>query len=236
VKATVQSDGAPFWLVLDQSINDGWHVDIDEREVDGPHPIDSFANGWLITPEHAGTFAVHVQWTPQRTENIALIISSLAVVLCLVLALRRPWRPIERAPDVPTLVWPDKRGVVEARARVARASPSRSCRRTVHPSLCRRRDGGIVRGAATLAAAQLAAALRGARRLSRSPRWRCSCTRPAMASSRAARGPNISDSPTSAPCSRWSCSASGRPERRRDRRPMCAIRFRRLSFFAYDVA
>ena len=114
VKATVQSDGAPFWLVLDQSINDGWHVAIDDARVDGPHPIDSFANGWLITPEHAGTFAVQLRWTPQRTENIAIIISSLAVVLCLVLALRRPWRPIERAPDVPTLVWPDKRGAVDA--------------------------------------------------------------------------------------------------------------------------
>jgi arabinofuranan 3-O-arabinosyltransferase len=112
-KATVQSDGAPFWLVLDQSINDGWHVDIADAKVDGPHPIDSFANGWLITPEHAGTFDVHVQWTPQRRENIALIVSSLAVIVCLVLALRRPWRAIERAPDPPTLVWPDARGVLE---------------------------------------------------------------------------------------------------------------------------
>ncbi|MEO5839394.1 MAG: alpha-(1-_3)-arabinofuranosyltransferase family protein, partial [Acidimicrobiales bacterium] len=121
VKGTVQSDGTPFWLVLDQSINDGWHVDIDDARVDGPHPLDSFANGWLITPEHAGTFDVHVQWTPQRGENIALIVSLLAVIVCLVLALRRPWRPIERAPDAPTLVWPDARGVI-AMERPGRAS------------------------------------------------------------------------------------------------------------------
>jgi hypothetical protein len=123
VKGTVQTDGSPFWLVLDQSINKGWHVDIDDAQVDGPHPIDFFANGWLITPERAGTFAVHVRWTPQRGVDVALIVSSLAVVLCLVLALRRPWRPIERAPDVPALLWPLERAALAAprsgRARIA---------------------------------------------------------------------------------------------------------------------
>ncbi|HUP76303.1 MAG TPA: alpha-(1-_3)-arabinofuranosyltransferase family protein [Acidimicrobiales bacterium] len=123
VKGTVQTDGAPFWLVLDQSINKGWHVDMNDAQVDGPHPIDSFANGWLITPEHAGTFSVHVRWTPQRNEDLALIVSALAVVSCLVLALRRPWRPIERAPDAPTFIWPRERAAVETarpgRARIA---------------------------------------------------------------------------------------------------------------------
>jgi arabinofuranan 3-O-arabinosyltransferase len=106
VKATIESDGQPFWLVLDQSTNEGWRVSIDDATVDGPHPIDSFANGWLVTPDHAGTFAVHVRWTPQRIATIALFVSSLAVLVCLVLAVRRPWRPIERAPDPPRLVFP----------------------------------------------------------------------------------------------------------------------------------
>ncbi|TML08577.1 MAG: DUF3367 domain-containing protein [Actinobacteria bacterium] len=106
IQGTVQTDGAPFWLVLDQSINNGWHVAINGAKVDGSHPIDSFANGWLVTPQRAGRLTVHVRWTPQRNVDIALVLSALAVAFCVVLALRRPWRAITRAGDPPSLVSP----------------------------------------------------------------------------------------------------------------------------------
>jgi hypothetical protein len=121
VKATVESDGEPFWLVLDQSINDGWHLQIGDAAVDGPHPVDSFANGWLVTPDHAGTLMVHVRWTPQRGVVVALVVSSLAVLACLALAVRRPWRSIERGPDQPRLAWPVERNAGDA-PRPGRAS------------------------------------------------------------------------------------------------------------------
>jgi arabinofuranan 3-O-arabinosyltransferase len=79
------TDGAPFWLRLQQSMNDGWELDIDDAEVDGPVTLDSNATGWLVTPEHAGTLAYRVTWTPQRLVDVAVILTALSAVLCFAL-------------------------------------------------------------------------------------------------------------------------------------------------------
>jgi hypothetical protein len=81
----VRTDGEPFWLRLQQSMNDGWKLDIDDAEVDGPITLDSNATGWLVTPKHAGTLAYSVTWTPQRTVDIAVILTALSAVLCFAL-------------------------------------------------------------------------------------------------------------------------------------------------------
>jgi arabinofuranan 3-O-arabinosyltransferase len=95
--ARVTTDGDPFWLVLDQSINDGWELSVDGARVDGPRPIDGFAAGWLVEPEEAGELSVSIRWTPQRIANIALVVSGLAVVACIVMCVGRPRR--RRDPD-----------------------------------------------------------------------------------------------------------------------------------------
>jgi hypothetical protein len=89
VDATITSaDGAPFWLVLDQSHNEGWELSIDGASVEGPRPLDAYAAGWLVRPEAPGEMLAEVRWAPQRWATIALVLSALAVGLCILLAAR----------------------------------------------------------------------------------------------------------------------------------------------------
>jgi arabinofuranan 3-O-arabinosyltransferase len=79
----------PFWVVLGQSNNSGWTASVDGHDLGKPQLVDGYANGWLIDPTSADVKVV-LTWTPQRNVWIALGISALGVLLCLVLALRRP--------------------------------------------------------------------------------------------------------------------------------------------------
>lgn len=88
VTGTVETDGEPFWLVLDESMNDGWELTVDGAAVTGPRPVDSSAAGWLVTPDQAGTLDVTARWTPQRGVDIALVVSLIGIALCLVLVWR----------------------------------------------------------------------------------------------------------------------------------------------------
>jgi hypothetical protein len=105
-RGTVQSDGSPFWLVLDQSANAGWHLDAKgpggAARVDGPHPLDGAAVGWLVQPKAAGAIAVHATWAPQGAVDLALVASVLGVLACLVLLVvawrRRRTRPVAEPP------------------------------------------------------------------------------------------------------------------------------------------
>jgi hypothetical protein len=80
----------PYWLVLGQSINKGWKPTIAGAAQTLGHStlVDGFANGWLVKPTGASTVAVTLRWTPQSSENIALLVSALATLACVVLALR----------------------------------------------------------------------------------------------------------------------------------------------------
>ncbi len=84
-------------LVLGQSLNRGWTataVGANGQRValGAPMLIDAFANGWnLENPKLAplvenGTLQVELRWTPQSRVNIALVISILTALVCLVLA------------------------------------------------------------------------------------------------------------------------------------------------------
>jgi arabinofuranan 3-O-arabinosyltransferase len=59
----------PFWLVLGQSLSNGWKATVRSGESLGdPTLIDGFANGWQIDPAVTGTsFTVDISWTPQKT-------------------------------------------------------------------------------------------------------------------------------------------------------------------------
>jgi arabinofuranan 3-O-arabinosyltransferase len=68
-RATIAStDGEPFWLLLDQSVNDGWELSIDGATVDGPRPLDAYAAGWLVEPDGPGELMASVRWAPSASR------------------------------------------------------------------------------------------------------------------------------------------------------------------------
>ncbi len=83
---------APFDLILGQSINTGWQARVPGGPGLGrPVLIDAFANGWRIDPAsvagsvHDGTLEVDLTWQPQQRADLALIVSALAILACIIL-------------------------------------------------------------------------------------------------------------------------------------------------------
>ncbi|MEZ5244235.1 MAG: alpha-(1-_3)-arabinofuranosyltransferase family protein [Acidimicrobiales bacterium] len=83
----VPASTAPRWLVLGQSHNLGWEATVDGAALGEPVVIDGFANGWLLPAGPA--LRVDLDWTPQRLVGRSLVVSALAVLVVLGLALRR---------------------------------------------------------------------------------------------------------------------------------------------------
>jgi hypothetical protein len=120
MKVRVGPSDAASWLVLGESLNQGWTARVDGpggRSLGAPRLIDGFANGWQV-PASSQPFVVSLSWTPQHGVDVALAASAVAVLVCLVLAFgvrRRRWSPVAVAPDGrPVGVWP-----WEARARLS---------------------------------------------------------------------------------------------------------------------
>lgn len=78
-------DGAPFWLAVGQSWNDGWEATVEGRDLGPPQLIDGYGNGWLITPAGPGPVRATVTWAPQRVVWVAIGASVVAVAACLAL-------------------------------------------------------------------------------------------------------------------------------------------------------
>lgn len=98
VQVTGAETGTPFWLVQGQSHNTGWEATIEGGpQLDEPGLVNGFANGWLIVPT-SDSFEVDLRFAPQQRVNLALWISVLAALGCLVLVVRRP-RPAFAAPS-----------------------------------------------------------------------------------------------------------------------------------------
>jgi arabinofuranan 3-O-arabinosyltransferase len=90
VDARVTTNGRPFWLVLGQSHNDGWELEVDGSARVGPRTlVNGYANGWRVTPDGAGELTVRWRWTPQGMVWWGMGISVLGILVCLVLALTR---------------------------------------------------------------------------------------------------------------------------------------------------
>jgi hypothetical protein len=90
VDGRATTDGRPFWLVLGQSHNDGWELEIDGRARVGPRTlVNGYANGWRVTPDGAGALTVRWRWTPQGVVWWGIGVSVLGILVCLVLVFRR---------------------------------------------------------------------------------------------------------------------------------------------------
>ena len=95
--------GKPFWLVLGQSLSPGWTANATGvGDLGEPRLVDGYANGWLVTPS-SSAFDVTLTWTPQTKVWIALVLSAVALLACLVLALwpfgRRRLNRVDAVPD-----------------------------------------------------------------------------------------------------------------------------------------
>jgi len=91
---TTTTGSAPFDLILGESINRGWTATVvGGPGLGAPVLIDAFANGWRVDPAaiapyvHNGGLEVAVVWSPQKTANYSVLVSTAAILACLVLAL-----------------------------------------------------------------------------------------------------------------------------------------------------
>jgi MFS family permease len=138
MKLRVDDASAPFWLVLGQSFNKGWEAKVDGKTLDPPTLVDAYANGWRVHPTGSGPMNITVTWTPQRTFDIALIISVLATLACLAIlvgafVVRRRRRARDAAADGDPAPIGDRLavGAPTAPAFVGRWLPRPLARRTV---------------------------------------------------------------------------------------------------------
>lgn len=74
------------WLIFGEGFNDGWSATSPELgSLAGTTLVDGGFNGWWLAP-HDGTVHVHLKWAGQRPVDIALWVSGLAALGCVVLA------------------------------------------------------------------------------------------------------------------------------------------------------
>jgi arabinofuranan 3-O-arabinosyltransferase len=91
--ASVPARSAPFELVMGQSINSGWQATVNGHSLGTPVLIDGFANGWTVdlsqlgASVHHGVMDVTLTWAPQKRVDVAVIVSTLGILACLVLAM-----------------------------------------------------------------------------------------------------------------------------------------------------
>ena len=89
VTVDIEAD-EPVWLVLGQSFSPGWTA----TGLGEPQLVDGFANGWLVEPTGDGPTRITMRFSPQRTVNLALVLSLLAALVCVVLVVRGRRRPV----------------------------------------------------------------------------------------------------------------------------------------------
>jgi arabinofuranan 3-O-arabinosyltransferase len=96
------------WLVLGEGLNDSWSASTDSGELGEPQLVDGGFNGWWIPPSDGPT-AVTLRWTAQTPLNIALLLTLIAVLACIVLAVVDRRRDVVTAPPEPGFEFPGPR-------------------------------------------------------------------------------------------------------------------------------
>ena len=88
IEFDLAASSQPRWLVLGQSLNDGWHATVDGEDLGAPMLIDGYANGWKLEPASGGVAPnsaqrVVIEWRPQRVVDASLWLSMAAVAAAL---------------------------------------------------------------------------------------------------------------------------------------------------------
>ncbi len=81
------------WLVHGEGFNTGWTASLNGTSLGDPVLMDGGFNAWWL-PASDTSQQVDLAWTPQRQVDVGLVISLLAVVLCVVLVLWDRRRPL----------------------------------------------------------------------------------------------------------------------------------------------
>lgn len=92
---------AVTWLSWNQSWNAGWTASIDGADLGPPVLIGGYANGWQVPPS-ADQRTIELRWTPQRTVDIALLISAVFGLLIFVLLIASARSSQRRDATTPT--------------------------------------------------------------------------------------------------------------------------------------
>jgi arabinofuranan 3-O-arabinosyltransferase len=91
---TVPAGDDVRWLTFGQSWNSGWKATVDGLDLGASTVIDGYANGWRLDPAELGPgpYVVEVDWQPQRIVWGAIMLSAVAVLVCLAIIAVSIWR------------------------------------------------------------------------------------------------------------------------------------------------
>ncbi|HEV2814135.1 MAG TPA: hypothetical protein VGW10_12855, partial [Solirubrobacteraceae bacterium] len=102
----------PSWLVVGESYNEGWRATCDGEDLGEPAPMQGYANAWRVEP---GCEEVAVAWAPNRWLKPGYIVSLLACLALLALALRATAplpKPLGPLPEAGAAAWPLRRALL----------------------------------------------------------------------------------------------------------------------------
>ena len=86
--ATVAPCPTGCWLIMGEGWNTGWTAAADGTDLGEPRQISGGFNGWWIAPSESST-TVQIEWQAQTPVTLALVVSGLVTLGCIVLAFRR---------------------------------------------------------------------------------------------------------------------------------------------------
>jgi arabinofuranan 3-O-arabinosyltransferase len=84
-QVTVDRCAEGCWLVLGEGFHESWSASIDGRDLGPPQLVDGGFNGWRIDPTDEPV-AVSIEWTAQTPVTVALLLTVISVLACIVIA------------------------------------------------------------------------------------------------------------------------------------------------------
>ncbi len=98
--ATVAPCPDGCWLIMGEGLNTGWVASVGRTSLGTPQQIAGGFNGWWLAPSDTPT-VVDIEWQAQTPVTLGLIISAVAVMGCIALAIG----PRRRRATVTDIVW-----------------------------------------------------------------------------------------------------------------------------------